>query len=571
MRIRTGVCKSPAPHTKVSRCHMAGEVLAGIAGVLMLIFATAAVAQEAATDTAAHPPTTQACENCHAPQRIPIADPQVLAHSVHAKLQCVECHSDINAIPHPQELKPVDCTGCHRRQAHQLRQGMHAPLAERSDHPKRNPPYCTNCHGTHDVPKTDSALFRDSIPQRCSACHPRHYQGYMDWFHGQAAKLGLAKAPRCSDCHNPHRPLPASDSHSRVAPANRAETCGQCHKGVNANFIKFDPHPEPWNREHSELVYYSQLFMGLLLFGVFAFFGLHTVLWLQRSIVGMLRGEIKRHPVEGPYVQRFSVFQRWLHVTVIISFMLLALTGMTLKYAASPWAQWFNSLIGGETVRHYIHIAMAIVMFGYFVVHLGVVGYRVIVKRETRLLFGVDSMVPRGQDFIDMARNFAWFLYLRPKPRLDRWTYWEKFDYWAVFWGMTMIGLSGLMLANPTLSAHILPGQALNVAIVLHSEEALLAIGYIFIFHFIHNHGRPETFPLDISIFTGRVPLERFKDERQEQYQRLVDEGKLESMMVPPPSQGLVVIANLFGTFMVIVGISLLISVLYSVLSSLGG
>ena len=121
-----------------------------------------------------------------------------------------------------------------------------------------------------------------------------------------------------------------------------------------------------------------------------------------------------------------------------------------------------------------------------------------------------------------------YFLYLGPRPKFDRFTYWEKFDYLAVFWGVAMIGLSGLMLWFPGFFAKLLPGWVLNAAYIIHSDEALLATGFIFLFHFFHTHLRPEAFPMDPVIFTGSMPLERFKEERPLEYERLVANGQLD-------------------------------------------
>lgn len=526
-----------------------------------------ALAQDAQNPAAAapagHPLTNADCMGCHTPNRVPTIDPAVLAHSVHAKLGCTDCHSDINAVPHPQQMQPVDCGGCHRRVVHDIRAGAHAPG---QNDVKPQVPTCTSCHGTHDVAKTDSAAFRDVIVQRCATCHQERYKSYMDRFHGQAAALGMTTAPRCSDCHNPHRPLPPSDPQSRVAPANLVATCGTCHKNANANFTGFDPHPQPWNKAHSALIYYCNLFMLLLLAGVFGFFGLHTLLWLQRSLVAQWRHELPQTPTgDDRYVLRFNAYQRWMHVVVIITFMLLALTGLPLKYAASPWAHVVSHLLGGEPAMRVIHLISGIVTFGYFFVHIVGLVYRLVRTRDFHLFYGVNSMVPRGRDIVDIFRNFAWFLYLGPRPQMDRWSYWEKFDYWAVFWGVAMIGVSGLMLAVPELAARVLPGQFLNVAAVVHGEEALLAVGFIFVFHFFHNHLRPENFPMDVTIFTGRLSLERFKEERPLQYQRLVEQGRLESILVGPPSPGSVWRWKAFGTFVVLVGLALIVAVMISV------
>ncbi len=130
-----------------------------------------------------------------------------------------------------------------------------------------------------------------------------------------------------------------------------------------------------------------------------------------------------------------------------------------------------------------------------------------------------------------MQNRLRWFLYLGKPAKFDRWTYWEKFDYFAVFWGIPIIGLSGLMLWFPGFFTRFLPGYALNIAKIVHGEEAMLAVGFIFIFHFFHTHLRPESFPMDLVIFTGSMPLERLKSERPEEYNRLTESGELEKYL----------------------------------------
>ena len=150
--------------------------------------------------------------------------------------------------------------------------------------------------------------------------------------------------------------------------------------------------------------------------------------------------------------------------------------------------------------------------------------------------FGPVSLVPNWQDLKDMIAMFRWFFGKAPRPVFDRWTYWEKFDYWAVFWGMAIIGGSGLILWFPAQFAAFLPGWVFNVATVVHGEEALLAVGFIFTIHFFNGHIRPEKFPMDLVIFTGRIPEHELKDERPGEYRRLVSDGRLESVETTPPT-----------------------------------
>jgi len=137
--------------------------------------------------------------------------------------------------------------------------------------------------------------------------------------------------------------------------------------------------------------------------------------------------------------------------------------------------------------------------------------------------------VPQPRDFFEMIAHLRWFVGAGPRPAFDHFTYWEKFDYWAVFWGMGIIGGSGLVLWLPETFAHVMPGWVFNIAMVVHGEEALLAVCFIFTIHFFNGHLRPEKFPMDTVIFTGRITLDELQHERPEEYARLVREGRLEA------------------------------------------
>jgi hypothetical protein len=113
--------------------------------------------------------------------------------------------------------------------------------------------------------------------------------------------------------------------------------------------------------------------------------------------------------------------------------------------------------------------------------------------------FGPTSMLPNWQDLRDIGAMFKWFFGVAPRPKFDRWSYWEKFDYWAPFWGMMIIGLSGLMLWFPIATASFLPGWVFNVATIVHAEEAILAAVFLFTVHYFNVHFRPEKWPMDIT------------------------------------------------------------------------
>jgi len=163
----------------------------------------------------------------------------------------------------------------------------------------------------------------------------------------------------------------------------------------------------------------------------------------------------------------------------------------------------FSSLWRFESAG-YIHRVAAATLIFLFVTHIVD-----LVRRKRReygtwraMLLGADSMVFNKKDLQDLIGNFKWFIGKGPRPDYGRWTYWEKFDYFAVFWGMIVIGSTGLMLWFPELFTLVFPGWFINVATIIHSDEALLATGFIFTVHFFNTHFRPEKFPMDIVVFT---------------------------------------------------------------------
>ncbi len=261
--------------------------------------------------------------------------------------------------------------------------------------------------------------------------------------------------------------------------------------------------------------------------------------------------------------KRFNAYHRILHTAMAVSFIGLVASGMPIKYAQAPWAAWLMQLLGGYQAAALIHRICAVITFGYFAAHIGYVVYHIAVVSKFKFNpFGPESMVPWIKDIEDIYHNFLWFLGLGPRPRLDQWTYWEKFDYWAVFWGVGMIGVSGLFLWFPAFFGRFMPGWAFNIATVIHSDEALLAAGFIFTIHYFNTHLRPEKFPMDPVIFTGRLNLEELKQERPLQYQRLIEENRLEQHMTRPQAGWLSDAGMLFGFAVVLIGLLLLVLII---------
>ena len=145
---------------------------------------------------------------------------------------------------------------------------------------------------------------------------------------------------------------------------------------------------------------------------------------------------------------------------------------------------------------------------------------------------GPDSLVPRPADIVQFFKHIGWFLVIGKAPEFDRWGYWEKFDYFAVFWGMIILGTTGLLLAFPLSSTKVIPGWGLNVAFWIHRIEALLAMAHLFIIHFFIAHLRRHNFPMDRAIFEGSADLNAARHERPAWIARLEQSGELDSALV---------------------------------------
>ena len=184
-------------------------------------------------------------------------------------------------------------------------------------------------------------------------------------------------------------------------------------------------------------------------------------------------------------------------------------------------------------------------------------------------LFGPDSLFPNMKDIRDVTAMMRWFLFKGPKPSFERWTYWEKFDFFAVFWGMFAIGGSGLMLWFPEFFGRFLPGWMFNVATIVHSDEALLATGFIFTVHFFNTHGRPEKFPMDFVIFNGQISKGDLIEERNDQWKRYEESGATEQFLVSKPSGVLYdFLLKGFGFLALLTGIIMLVLMIFSFLAS---
>ena len=227
------------------------------------------------------------------------------------------------------------------------------------------------------------------------------------------------------------------------------------------------------------------------------------------------------HPVitkEGK-IRRFDVHQIIQHAVLMTSFILLVLTGLPLKFSDAGISQWWAALWGGIEVLRTTHRVAAWMMISDCVYHIGYLVYTIgILKRPFPI-----RIVPNRDDIIQMYQEVAYFIGVRKtRPKVDRFSWKEKFDYWAIFWGMPVMVGSGLVLMFPVWATKWLPGWIVPTALVAHSHEAMLALVWIAVVHIFFAHFTPSTFPINTVIFTGKMKREKYREEHPLEYERIV-------------------------------------------------
>ncbi len=487
---------------------------------------------------------------------------------------CYTCHTahyvfkstDPRAINF-RENSPQMCGECHQEALQQYQKSVHGAALKTPW--KGESATCTDCHSAHDISNSKGIDAHRLVTQNCGNCHVKEVTSYMSTTHGQLAWLGNDKVARCVDCHRGHDTHKTDNPESKVSTQNRLETCRECHEDAGAGIVQYRPHGNTSDFDKYPGMYVVGKFMVGIVIVVLIFFYSHSLLWFireykERTIVWYTDNSVSipvhvkpEKPHSDKHFQRFTWYWRLNHWALALSVMTLTLTGMVVMYPDTDWALNVINVVGGPGVLGSVHrtagVIFLISVFGH-----GIVVLRRVLKNKHFDWFGPDSLLPRWKDWEDMKAMFRWFLGKGKQPQLDRWTYWEKFDYWAVYWGALVIGLSGVVLwASPTL-LKLLPGWTFNIATIAHGVEAFLAVATLFVVHFFNNHFRPEKFPLDTVMFTGSWDLEEFKHERPLEYARLKANGELEKHLVDPPSKRANIVFHVIGLTLLATGLILL-------------
>lgn len=487
----------------------------------------------------------ETCGRCHGDKSVMqgsgISERPFLSYreSVHAKAiakgnvsaaVCTDCHNSHDILPAANPQSPIakgniplTCSKCHKSESAEFMQSIHGQALTRG---VSRSPVCTDCHGIHNIAlpvEADGTATSAIATESCARCHEgvmltkefgvagERVSSYKDSYHGLASRLGSKVVANCASCHGVHNILPSSDPKSMISAANLPHTCGQCHIGAGVKFATGKIHLT------SELVAAN----GARNIGAI---GTRIVRWIYLPLIifviggmaihnGLIWGrKVAARKREARPIVRLSFNQRVQHWLLLTSFIVLVLSGFALQYPDS----WLSSLLGGEYLRRIIHRIAAVIMLTVGAYHIAYLFF----SKEGRLW--LKDMAVRGKDFKDVIGNFGYYLGVsKARPKIARFGYAEKAEYWAVVWGTIVMGLTGLMIWFKLGLFAFLPRWGIDIALAVHFYEAILATLAIIVWHFYQVIFDPDVYPVNFAFLDGRVSEDLYRHEHEMAYDEM--------------------------------------------------
>ena len=460
------------------------------------------------------PAQPAACKQCHGKQS------ESYGASVHGlallsgqkgSATCSDCHDGHTIVPPTSPASPLHfsrlagtCGACHEQAARDVEGSVHGK-AVAAGH--REAPTCTDCHSEHKIEALKSGSALKISVEVCSRCHasermntkynlpPDRVKTFFDSYHGLAAQYGSTLAANCASCHGVHKILPSTDPRSSIYKTNLVETCGKCHPGATENFAQSRVHVDAAATSGGAGVgeqinrWVRRIYLVLIV-GTIGFMLVHNLLLFGKKVRA-------RYRAADLTVLRMNLSQRMQHVILAVSFIALAVTGFALKFPDS----WIAKVMGSnEMFRRWSHRIAGIVLLVAGVYHV----IYLLTTREGRQL--VKDFLPVTKDLKDVTDSARYLTGLSPtKPKIGRFGYAEKMEYWAVIWGTIIMGVTGLVIWFKMDVTRFLPRWAVDVAVTIHYYEAILACLAIVVWHFYHVIFDPDVYPLNWACWNGKV------------------------------------------------------------------
>ncbi len=445
---------------------------------------------------------------------------------------CTDCHGAHEILPANDAKSPIykfnvpaTCGKCHAEISQTFMQSIHGQGINRGNSLS---PVCTDCHGIHSIkahndprsPVSEQNISKDT----CARCHEGvrlsqefgvpggRVTSYMDSYHGLATEGGSVVAANCSSCHGVHNILPSSDPHSTINRANLDATCGKCHKGATQKFTLTKVHLEGVGaRDVGSIAtrWVRWIYLPLIFVVIGAMFLHNAIIWRSKAAA--------RRTMQNPSLTRMSTQQRWQHLILLTSFIVLVITGFALKYPNS----WIAEVLGnGEKLRGLVHRIAGVILIAAGIYHL----FYVVITREGRRL--IRDLAPRPQDAFDAMGTMRYYLGLsKVRPGFSRFSYAEKAEYWALVWGTALMAVTGIMMWAKVWVGNLLARWWVDVATSIHFYEAILATLAILVWHFYQVFFDPDVYPMNWAWWDGKMGVEHYRHEHALDAETLVETG----------------------------------------------
>jgi formate dehydrogenase gamma subunit len=434
---------------------------------------------------------------------------------------CQDCHDSHEILPPNVPTSPLNyahlaetCGACHDQEVKDWTASVHGKAMAAG---MRDAPTCTDCHAEHKI-----AALKNSSPEVsaevCSRCHASErlntkynlpgdrVKTFFESYHGLAAQYGSTVAANCGSCHGYHKILPSTDTNSTINAAHLVSTCGKCHPGADEKFATGKIHVDLDSKKSAgggngiglQINWWVRRIYLVLIFGTIGAMFIHNALLFLRKVATRYRVAVRP-------VVRMSLAQRWQHFVLAASFIILAITGFALKFPDS----WLARVLGSsEPFRRWTHRIAGIVLLVVGAWHL----IYLLTSKDGRQL--LKDLFPMKKDLADVWCQIRYLLgWSNEKPKIGRFGYAEKMEYWAVIWGTIIMGVSGLMIWFKMDVTRFLPRWAVDVALTIHYYEAVLACLAIIVWHFYHVIFDPDVYPLNPACWDGHVSEEWQKHE----------------------------------------------------------
>ena len=427
---------------------------------------------------------------------------------------CQDCHDSHAMVSSDSPTSPIyfsrqaqTCGACHDKEARDWALSVHGKAVLAGSH---DAPTCTDCHDEHKIRSLKSSSALSISEDVCSRCHASErlntkynlpadrVKTFFESYHGLAGQYGSTVAANCASCHGFHKILPSADTNSTINKVNLVATCGKCHPGANQEFSLGKIHVAPDGQAGgtdfgSKLNHWVRRIYLALIFLTIGGMLAHNVTLFLKKMSARLRSSVRP-------VVRMTASQRWQHFVLAGSFIVLALTGFALKFPDSFLAKLLGS---NELFRRWTHRVAGVVMLLIGAYHL----IYILTTRDGRKL--VADLFPVKKDLADALQAVRYLTGLSGvKPKIGRFGYAEKMEYWAVVWGTIIMGATGLAIWLKIPVTDFLPRWVVMVATTIHYYEALLACLAIVVWHFYIVIFDPDIYPLNTACLDGRISEE---------------------------------------------------------------